>query len=565
MVGNGLHILIGGEAGQGLATVGEFLAKSLVRGGFHILVTQDYLSRIRGGHNTFSIRFGTEPQRSPGEAIDILVAMDPPTVALHADQMSPEGVVLLDVGLDVELDAGQLHCLEAPIRKLAGKRTFENIAALGILCSLLGLDRDIPAGLIRETFGKKGPEIVEANLRVLEGAYGWAPPESVPVAGFRRHTEPPKIPKLMLNGNQAIALGALAAGVKFCSFYPMTPGTSVAQTLINHAEEMGLVVEQVEDEIGAVNMALGASYAGARSILTTSGGGFALMVEGVSLAGMTETPIVVVLAQRPGPATGLPTRTEQSDLNLVLYAGHGEFPRAIYAPGSVEQCFHLTHRAFDQAERYQSPVFVLTDQFLADSNRDIAPFDLEQLPDTVEPLFEMEGAETYERYAVTESGVSPRLIPGYTHGLVVLDSDEHTSNGHLTEDLDVRVVMQDKRLRKESGLRRDVVPPEYVGDGSPEVLLVCWGSTRGAALDAAETLRREGRTTAVLHFSQLWPLDPETFLSRLGGAGRTVCVEGNARGQLAALIRKETGFSFHGAVLRYDGLPFTESYILDRI
>ena len=490
MDGKGLHILIGGEAGQGLATVGEFLAKGLVRGGFHVLVTQDYLSRIRGGHNTFSIRFGPEPQRSPGQAIDILVALDPLTVGLHTDQMSPDGVILRDAGPDAGLDAPRLRCLDAPIRELAGKRTFENIAALGILCSLLGLDRDIPARLIGETFGKKGQDIVNANLRVLEGAYGWAPPESVPVAQFRRHAEPPNVPRLMLNGNQAIGLGALAAGVKFCSFYPMTPGTSVALTLIKHADEMGLVVEQVEDEIGAVNMALGASYAGARSMVTTSGGGFALMVEGVSLAGMTETPIVAVLAQRPGPATGLPTRTEQADLNLVLYAGHGEFPRAVYAPGSVEQCFHLTHRAFDQAERYQSPVFVLTDQFLADSDRDVEPFDLEGLPEPAAPLFEMEGAEAYERYAVTESGVSPRLIPGFTKGLVVLDSDEHTPDGHLTEDLEVRVVMQDKRLRKEAGMRRDVVPPEYTGDDSPEVLLACWGSTRGAALDAAEVLRR---------------------------------------------------------------------------
>jgi 2-oxoglutarate ferredoxin oxidoreductase subunit alpha len=368
--------------------------------------------------------------------------------------------------------------------------------------------------------------------------------------------------RLALNGNQAIALGAVSAGVKFCAFYPMTPSTSIPLTFIAHAGDMGLTVEQAEDEIAAINMALGASYAGAPAMVATSGGGFALMVEGVSLAGMTETPVVVVVAQRPGPATGLPTRTEQADLEFVLRAGHGEFPRAIFAPGDVEECFHLTRRAFALTQKYQTPAFVLTDQFLADSFRAVEPFDVEGLEPGGAYAAPPEFAEPYARYAVTENGVSPRLLPGASRHLVVVDSDEHTEDGHLTEDLDARVRQVEKRRRKESGIRAEVVPPVHDGDERPELLLVSWGSSKGAVAEAAANLGGDGGQVATLHFPQVWPLIPEQFLGRLGEAKRVVAVEGNASGQLAGLIRAETGFEVGERVSRYDGLPLTPEYIL---
>jgi 2-oxoglutarate ferredoxin oxidoreductase subunit alpha len=370
---------------------------------------------------------------------------------------------------------------------------------------------------------------------------------------------------LAMDGNQAVVLGALAAGVRFCSFYPMSPATSIAEGLARVAVDMGVVVEQAEDEIAALNMALGASYAGARSIVPTSGGGFALMVEAVSLAGVMETPVVVVLAQRPGPATGLPTRTEQGDLNLVLYAGHGEFPRAIFAPGNIDQCFHLAHRAFDQAELHQSPVFILTEQYLADSYRAVEPFDLDSLPEPVLPDFETADPDGYERYAFTESGVSPRLAPGFSKALVVADSHEHTPQGHITEDQEIRTRMVDKRLRKGRGLVEDAIPPDLYGDESPDTLLVCWGGALGPAVEAGELLRHQGDNVSVLHFSQVWPLNPDHFLPILRRAGRTVCVEGNATGQFAGLLRQETGFKVDALVLRYDGRPFTARYIMDRL
>jgi 2-oxoglutarate ferredoxin oxidoreductase subunit alpha len=366
----------------------------------------------------------------------------------------------------------------------------------------------------------------------------------------------------MMNGNEAIALGALSAGVRFYSFYPMTPSTSIGQYLAGQAKRTGLIVEQGEDEIAVINMAIGSSFAGAPSMVSTSGGGFALMVEGVSLAAMTETPLVIVVAQRPAPATGLPTRTEQADLEFVLHAGHGEFPRAIFSPGTIEECFRLTRRAFDLAERFQGPMFLLTDQFLADSYRAVSPFDVADVT-PVRAGAEAEAvSEPYRRHALTESGVSPRLLPGVSKHLVVTDSDEHTEDGHLTEDLSVRGQMVRKRLRKQDGIRREVIPPEFEGDEKPDLLLVSWGSSKGAVQEAGAQARSEGRRVATLHFSQVWPLVPEPFTGLLREAGEVVCVEGNATGQFARLVYRETGFRIERRVLRYDGLPITPELIL---
>ena len=325
---------------------------------------------------------------------------------------------------------------------------------------------------------------------------------------------------------------------------------------------MGIIVEQAEDEIAAVNMAVGASFAGAPAMVATSGGGFALMTEGVSLAAMTETPLVVVVAQRPGPATGLPTRTAQADLEFVLHAGHGEFPRAIFAPGDVEECFHLTRRAFELAERFQGPIFILTDQFLADSYRAVNPFPVKDLECVRAGALGDDVERPYRRYVFAEDGVSPRLLPGMTEHLVVADSDEHTEDGHLTEDLDVAGRMTEKRLRKGRAMASEVIPPASYGDERPEMLLVVWGSGGGAALEAAGAMREEGRRVQVLHFSQVWPLAAEQFMDCLKKAGEVICVEGNATGQFARLIRRETGFEIKKKILRYDGLPLTPAFIL---
>jgi 2-oxoglutarate ferredoxin oxidoreductase subunit alpha len=288
------------------------------------------------------------------------------------------------------------------------------------------------------------------------------------------------------------------------------------------------------------------------------------MVEGVSLAAMTETPVVIVVAQRPGPATGLPTRTEQADLEFVLHSGHGEFPRVLFAPGTVEECFYLTCKAFALAERYQGPVFILTDQFLADSYRAVVPFDMEDSP-SVDIRDQGIGASSYKRYMINESGVSPRLTPGTTKHLVVADSDEHTEEGHITEDLILRKLMVEKRLRKGRGIRSEVIPPQMEGDERADLLLISWGSSKGSVFEAASIMAENGEHVATLHFNQIWPIVPEQFMKRIQAAKRVVCIEGNATGQLARLIRRETGFHIKEAVLRYDGLPMTPEYILSAL
>ncbi|MCB2190939.1 MAG: 2-oxoacid:acceptor oxidoreductase subunit alpha [Deltaproteobacteria bacterium] len=553
-----MNLMIGGEAGQGLVTMGQVLSKALVKSGYHILVTQDYMSRVRGGHNTFTIRFSPQELDSPCEGVDLLVALNQETLDRHAEELNSDSAVVADTGLS----CGQAPCLGVPYEDLADKR-YLNTVALGVASHLLGLDLELVAQTLEAAIGKKkGDKVVEENRQALNKAFEWA-------SGQEHALKPPQPgehdgPRMMLGGNQAIALGALAGGLKFLAFYPMTPSTAIALTVISHAEEMGVVYEQAEDEIAAVNMALGASYAGAPALVCTSGGGYALMTEGVSLAGMTETPLVIALAMRPGPATGLPTRTEQGDLLFALHGGHGEFPRAILTPGSVKQCFEAGYRALHLAEKYQTSVFILTDQFMADSLRALVPFDLSGL-EPVRPGGGGAEGEEYQRYQITDDGISPRRLPGLGPELVVADSDEHDEQGHITEDLELRVRMNDKRLTKQKGLCAEVEPPVFTGPEDADHLLVSWGSSQGPVAEAARRLGEEGDKVATCHFSQVWPLVPEQFLERFNKAGQLVVIESNATGQFAGLLKKEAGVTAQRFIGRYDGLNLTPEYILRQL
>ena len=550
-----LNVLIGGQAGQGLVTIGQLLAKSLIRAGYSIVVTQSYQSRIRGGHNTFAIRVSPGEIFAPQEAVDLLIALNEETVWLHEASLSRGGLILADEAVNTGGD----RLLRVPFRDLGAARS-ENIVALGVASALLGLDEKPVRQVMLDFFGHEHLHEAQENQEALAKSLAWCSGKEI--AAFRLPRPLNSARRLMMNGNEALALGALSAGLKFFSFYPMTPSTSITLTLAAHARRMGVVVEQGEDEIAVINMALGASFAGAPSMVATSGGGFALMTEGVSLSAMTETPVVIVVAQRPGPATGLPTRTAQADLEFVLHAGHGEFPRVVFAPGSVEECFYLTGAAHYLAQECQGPVFILTDQFLADSYRAVLPFDVEKLASVSTEFAAAFTSTPYERYAVTENGVSPRQIPGLTENLVVADSDEHTPDGHLTEDLSMGRMMVQKRLKKQEVILSEVIPPKRWGDENPDLLLVCWGSSQGAVIEAAQRLKAGGKNASALHFSQVWPLAPEHFLATLEEARDVVCVEGNATGQFARLIRRETGFPIEKQVRRYDGLPLTPEFIL---
>ncbi len=568
MIQKSRNILVAGEAGQGLVTLSQILTKALVRAGYYLVVTQSYQSRIRGGHNSYALRVSDQEIIAPTETVDLLIALDQKSIDIHMGELAPGGLVVVDENISSK-DHNRI--LRAPFSKLADNK-FSNSVALGIVSALLGLKENETNETLRSFFDKHGPDATEHNLVSCSAGFDWVTRRGVDFPKLA----PPNLQKdrLTLNGNEAIALGAIAAGMKFFCFYPMSPATSIATTLAEHSAEIEFALEQAEDEISAINMAIGASFSGAPSMVATSGGGFALMTEAVSLSGMTETPVVIVVAQRPGPSTGLPTRTEQADLEFVLHSGHGEFPRAVFAPGNVEQAFHLTRSAFEVAHRYNTPVFILTDQFLADSYRSVQRFDLTDV-NPIDPCANS-CAETdpHLTYFLTGSGVSPRLFPGMStkcvraigsRELVVADSDEHTQDGHLTEDLLIRISMVEKRLRKFQGIKSECVPPDYIGDSEPDLLFVCWGSSRGSTIEAADQLRTEGTRVGVLHFSQVWPLVPESFVKKITSAKKVISVESNATAQFARLIRRETGIEIGASILRYDGLPITPEYIVARI
>ena len=556
-------IKIGGEAGQGIQTIGDTLALVFSRSGYHVFTHQDYDSRIRGGHNYYQIRFSDKPVMSPRTVINILVALDMESIRQHEKELSEYGQIIYDSAALKEKHE-KPYFLDVPFTALAtehgGSKIMANTVATGAVLGMLGIELDILLEIIRSTFKRKGEDVIRENIDSAMAGHDFAVKNCIK-CNFA--AEGPSGEKLMLiNGTDAIALGAISAGCKFYAAYPMTPSTGILDFMAKKAKEYGLVVEQAEDEIAAINMALGASFAGARAMTSSSGGGFALMVEGLSLAGMTETPVVIGFGQRPGPATGLPTRTEQADLQFVLYSAHGEFPRVVFAPGTPEQAFYLTNKAFDMAEKYQVPVFVVFDTYLADTAWTFREFDLEKI---VYKDYRLRGdafkaLPEYKRHAFTDSGVSPLGVPGEARHVVVTDSDEHDEEGHIAEDAETRNRMVDKRLSKKlPHIRSEMAPPLFYGSNNPDILITGWGSTYGVMKESVDRLSGS-RNIAMLHFSEIYPFpstDKFDYLQVLNNAKATICVENNATGQFARLIRAETGYEFKNTVNRFDGRSFT--------
>ena len=559
-------VRIGGEAGQGVQTVGELLGEVYARLGYHVFSNQDYESRVRGGHNFYQIRVSNRRVMSSAERMDILVAMDRASIEDDFGSLTTQGLAVLDSEtLGIKADGPRM--VDVPFKRLAaehgGSPVMANTVATGAVLGMLGMGITALEDLLRRHFTKKGDAVVEENLKAARAGYEYAK------ANCREcrfmPAEPPNKPKLLINGVEGAACGALSSGLKFYSAYPMTPSTGVMNSIAAKAEKYGVVVEQAEDEIAAINMALGASFAGVRAATGTSGGGFALMVEGLSLAGMTETPIVIFEAMRPGPATGLPTRTEQGDLLFILFAGHGEFPRAVFAPGSPEQAIFLTSKAFEIAEKYQIPAFVILDQYLVDSQWTYDGIDAAKLiyNDYRLRFDALKALKDYKRHAYTDSGVTPLAVPGESEHVVVADSDEHDEEGHIIEDAATRIGMVHKRLfNKRDALRAEIAQPMRYGADAPEVVLTGWGSTYGVLKEAVDVLNSSGTRAAMLYFNEIYPLPSGDYVGYLMSAKRAVCVEGNATGQFASLIRMHTGFEFSSLITRYDGRPLTVDYIL---
>ncbi|MFC2039403.1 2-oxoacid:acceptor oxidoreductase subunit alpha, partial [Chloroflexota bacterium] len=500
-------------------------------------------------------------------AVDILLALNRESIELHRGELVRGGVVVCDIEKAKDISSDGV-LFGVPLERLAedkaGSRLMANTVALGVALGLLGYDSEILASVLQEHFG--GGEIGEGNLRAAAAGSEYA--RNNFQGEFKKHLSPIGDQKRMLiTGNEAIALGAIAAGCTFMAAYPMTPATSIMEYLAGKSDELGLAVVQPEDELSAINMIVGAAFAGARAMTATSGSGFALMVEGLGLAGITETPIVAVLAQRPAPAVGLPTRTEQGDLQFVLTAAPGEFPRAILAPATIEDSFWLTVKAFNIAEKYQLPVILLTDQHLAASYATVDKFDLSQVSIDRGLLLSREEIVSpgeYKRHQITPSGISPRALPGGS-ALVVTDSDEHDEEGHPIEDADTRTRMMLKRLRKLDAMMGEIEQPRIYGPQKAESTIIGWGSTYGAVKEAVDIMRGEGLDMNFMHLNQLWPFPAEAMSDALDGTRRSFVVENNATGQLGRLIRSETGKKVTGTISKFDGRPFTPALIVQEL
>lgn len=558
-----INFMVGGEAGQGVQSVGFLLAKAFTRWGYHVFTDQAYESRIRGGHNFYRVRVKDSSVGAIAEPVDVLVALNKESIDLHREELAARGVILFDEEKAKGID-GDGNLFGLPVDRLAeessGSKLMANTVALGATLGLAGYDFEILTKVLRDHFGTG--EMGEGNVKAAKAGYEYAQQNFKGDFGHHLKTVS-DVKRMLLSGNEAIALGAIAAGCKFMAAYPMTPATSIMEYLAANAKDLDLVMVQPEDEIAAINMVVGANYAGVRAMTATSGGGFSLMVEALSLAGMTETPTVVVLGQRPGPAIGLPTGTEQGELGFALHAGHGEFPRAVLAPATVEDCFWLTIKAFNLAEKYQIPVILLTDHHLASSYSTVDKFDLSEVTIDRGLLFSAEetGESVYKRHKITKSGISPRAFPGQEGVLVVTDSDEHDEEGHLIEDAETRTKMVQKRMRKFLSLKQEIAPLQLYGPKKAKITLIGWGSTYGAISEAVGILHQEQASINWFHLNELCPFPAEAVADALDSAQNSYVIENNATGQLSHLIQAETGRKVSGRILKYDGRPFTPAYI----
>lgn len=552
-----VNIKIAGEAGQGIETVGEVLSKTLLEKSYYIFSIEDYQSRIRGGHNFTQIRISNQPLRAMTQKTDILIVLNEESFFIHNQELCQEGIA---IGKIPHLHSSSTKFFKLDFEVLAqevGSRVFANMIAAGTLLSVLGFKPEVAFPYLEKRFAKKGKEIILKNQQALQKGF-----EAGQNLQFKKNLSSidlEKKAKFIFNGNQAIALGAIIAGCSFYAAYPMTPSTGIMNFLATKSAKYEIVVEQAEDEISAINMAIGASFTGARAMTGTSGGGFCLMCEGLGLAAMSETPIVIVDAQRPGPSTGLPTRTSQGDLDFVLNASHDEFPRFVFAPSTPEEAINLTIKAFELAYKYQVPAIILTDQYLADSRFTYSEIKLKENP--AGPYW-VEAKRGYKRYLLTENGISSRAIPGFGREVVVTDSDEHDEEGHLTENLDIRVKMQQKRMKKETLMAKEISESYYLQ--GKQATLVSFGSTFGVVEEACRMLREEGLDIGHLHFSELHPLPEEKFkiLSELPDP---VVIENNYHGQLANLLERKILLPFRKRINKFNGRPFFVEELLAKI
>lgn len=537
-----ISIIIAGAAGEGIDSITQVIAETVKQSDYNVFYTKEYMSRIKGGCNSSTIRISSDKVDAYKEIANFVFVIEKDDLNHVENRISDNTIVISKYDVQTPLDR------------------FKNVIISGIIIGVLDIDLKLLHENLKKIFSDKDNDIIEKNIQAATKGYeiGKNLVNEKNISINIRKDETVKS-EILIDGNDSAALGCIAGGVDFISSYPMSPSTGILTFMAKNSKEFNIIVEQAEDEIAAINMGLGAWYAGARAMTSTSGGGFTLMCEGVSLAGMTETPMVIYLGQRPGPATGLPTRTEQSDLNLALYSGHGEFPRIILAPGTLEDCFYLAQKAFDLADRFQVPVFILSDQYLADSCYNKKPFDVEnaEITEYIEKT-----SANYKRYALTQNGISPRGIPNHGDGLVVVDSDEHDEDGHITENLDLRMQMVEKRMAKLKSIKRESILPDYFGKPDAEVLVLSWGSTCNIIKEALNEINNSD--IGFLYFKQVYPLS-KNVLQYFSNSKKIICIENNYTGQFANLLKQELDITVGKKILKYNGLPFSVEELVKKI
>lgn len=604
-------IKIGGEAGFGIMSAGLTLSKIAARSGYYIFDYAEYPSIIRGGHNVTQTTISKEPVYSQGRDTHLLVALNQDTIDFHVHELVEGAGVIFDSEKGMELPefGFKVFALDVPLDRIAretgGTILMRNTAALGAVMALTGGDLEILKHMIADEFGDKAKDIVERNHAVCEEGFRYVKEKFNEVCNDVLVPRQEKHEALVVTANDAVAMGAIAAGLQFASIYPMTPTSNILSILAIWQEKYGFVYKQPEDEIAAINMALGAAYAGARAMVATSGGGFCLMSEGYGLSGMTETPIVIIEGMRGSPATGLPTWTEQGDLRFVLHAHQGEFPRIVMAPGDAEEAFYMTMRAFNLAEKYQCPVVVLVDKHLCESHLGVKPFVYEEYVvergKVVEGNFQITnynsqlnskdnvnssrdegsmaydpshtgksstkddrdvvGRKEYGRYALSEDGISPRAFPGMGHH-VLLNSDEHDEEGFSDETSEMRTAQMKKRMKKlEMCEKQDMPGVQIYGPADAPVTIMAWGSTKGVVLDAL----RELPMAKMLFVPWMSPFPTATVREVLEKSKYVVNVEGNYSAQFGGYVAEKTGIRVLDNLLKYDGRPFYVEEIVEKV
>ena len=573
-----LSLAIGGEAGQGIATPGDILARIFVRRGLHLYTYNAYQSIIRGGHIFLTVRVSDKELYSHGDKLDLLLCLNQDTMTRHLNLMGPGSRVIYNGDNITPGDANDgVHLCPLPVSDISGgsrNRLIQNTIAVGAIMSMLGLDFDILEESLTLRFQRQGQSVVDQNVEVARAGFDHANDNFVP---YYDSTPTGGKPLAVWAGNDAIAMGGAAAGVKFYCAYPMSPSSGVLHWMAQNARNLGIMVRQVEDEIGVANMAIGAAHAGCRAMCGTSGGGFALMTEAVGAAGMMEIPVVFIDVQRAGPSTGVPTKTEQGDLWQVLGASQGDFERFIVAPLDALDCYNTMPELFNLVDQAQCPAIVLSDLLIGEGRFSVDPDAIDMHPtiDRGELITQPAPANGYMRYQNTESGVSPRALPGLEGYVHLVATDEHDEDSVLISDEFTnplkRRMMVEKRARKFQDIVTAIAPPELEGINGTEgaedadVTLVGWGSTYGVIKEAIEQLAEQGVKANQLPIKWIVPFHGDAVTEILSSAKKVIIVENNYSGQFYRYMRSETGLSVHGHIRKYDGEPFMPHHIVEGV